>query len=270
MPELPEVETTRRGLEPHLAGRRVTGVTVRNGSLRWPVEPDLDERLVGTWLKGIGRRAKYLLFHFDSGTLLVHLGMSGSLRLVDSSVAAGRHDHVDIVFHRTILRMNDPRRFGAVLWAGRSAGQHPLLAHLGAEPLGSDFTGRWLHKQAGRTRRPVKHLIMDQKILVGVGNIYACEALFRAGIHPERRASDLAANECRRLVDAVQTVLEEAIEAGGTTLKDFTRADGRPGYFSQRLAVYGRAGQPCMTCLQPVAVTRMSNRSTFFCPCCQR
>ncbi|RMF46601.1 MAG: bifunctional DNA-formamidopyrimidine glycosylase/DNA-(apurinic or apyrimidinic site) lyase [Deltaproteobacteria bacterium] len=270
MPELPEVETTRRGLEPHLAGRRVTGVTVRNGSLRWPVEPDLVERLVGARLKGIGRRAKYLLFNFNSGTLLVHLGMSGSLRLVDSSVAVGRHDHVDIVFHQTILRLNDPRRFGAVLWAGRNARQHPLLANLGVEPLGSDFTGHWLYKQAGRTSRPVKHLIMDQKILVGVGNIYACEALFRAGLHPERRASDLDMDECRRLVAAVKAVLEEALDAGGTTLKDFTRADGRPGYFSQSLAVYGRAGQPCTSCYQPVAVTRMSNRSTFFCPRCQR
>ncbi|RME38730.1 MAG: bifunctional DNA-formamidopyrimidine glycosylase/DNA-(apurinic or apyrimidinic site) lyase [Deltaproteobacteria bacterium] len=270
MPELPEVETTRLGLRPHLLGRRVEGLTVRQDRLRWPVPPGLNKLLVGARLADVTRRAKYLLFRFDRGTLLVHLGMSGSLRLVDPNVRPGRHDHIDIDFSSRILRLNDPRRFGAVVWAGADPEGHPLLKDLGVEPLGSGLTGAWLHRRVTKSRRAVKNLVMDQKIIVGVGNIYACEALFRAGLHPGRPAGELTRRDCHSLVEAIRAVLEAAITAGGTTLKDFTDADGRPGYFARELAVYGRAGEPCPVCSRPIEITRLGNRSTYFCAACQR
>lgn len=269
MPELPEVETTRRGLLPHLLGRQVTGLTLRHDRLRWPIPPKLQELLVGDRLEALDRRAKYLLFRFERGTLLMHLGMSGSLRLVAPGLAPGTHDHVDIGFGDKVLRLNDPRRFGAVLWAGIEAENHPLLKDLGWEPFDPSLTGQRLHHRTLKSRRAVKNLLLDQKVIVGVGNIYACEALFRAGLHPARAADSLSEQDCERLVGEVRAVLEEALRAGGTTLKDFTGADGRPGYFARELDVYGRSGEPCRKCAAAIEVMRLGGRSTYFCPLCQ-
>ncbi|TYO99589.1 DNA-(apurinic or apyrimidinic site) lyase [Geothermobacter ehrlichii] len=269
MPELPEVETTRRGIEPLLRGRRVSGLTLRAAGLRRPFATDLADRLTGRRLRAVRRRAKYLLFDFAHGSLLLHLGMSGSLRVVDSEAPAGRHDHVDIDFSGRILRMTDPRKFGVLLWAGTDVDSHPLLRYLGPEPLSDAFDGAYLLGRCRKRRTAIKALLMDQKVVVGVGNIYASEALFRAGIRPDRPCGRLSAAECDRLVAAVRDVLTRAIAAGGTTLRDFQRADGRPGYFSLELQVYGRGGEPCVACGQELEQMRLAGRSTFFCRYCQ-
>lgn len=269
MPELPEVETTRRGLAPHLAGRSLAAVAVREARLRWPV-PDSIEGAIGRPLVDLERRAKYLLFRFATGTVLVHLGMSGSLRLVPPTLPPGRHDHVDLAFTGGLtVRLTDPRRFGAVLWAPAGA-CHPLLARLGIEPLDPTFDGQCLVAAARRRPGPVKSLLMDARVVVGVGNIYASEALFRAAIHPRRPARRVAQARYEGLARAIVAVLSDAIAAGGTTLRDFVGGDGRPGYFEQALAVYGRAGEPCLRCGAPLRREVIAARATYFCVRCQR
>lgn len=272
MPELPEVETTRRGIEPHLTDRRITAVTVRQPVLRYPVTPDLAGMLCGRRITAVRRRAKYLLLHAGSAdALIIHLGMSGSLRLVSVDTAAGKHDHFDLVLDNGhILRLNDPRRFGLVLWATAPVEAHPLLAGLGPEPLTEGFDGDYLYRRSRGRRGAVKTFVMDSAIVVGVGNIYASEALHMAGIHPSRPAGRISRARYQRLATAVQEVLSRAIEQGGTTLRNFTNGDGKPGYFRQHLHVYARAGEPCPECGEPIRARVIGQRSSFFCGRCQR
>ncbi|MGD8378276.1 MAG: bifunctional DNA-formamidopyrimidine glycosylase/DNA-(apurinic or apyrimidinic site) lyase [Gammaproteobacteria bacterium] len=271
MPELPEVETTRRGIAPHLEGRRITRVVVREPRLRWPVRDDLHRLLRRRTLCGVDRRAKYLLFRFAHGTLLLHLGMSGSLRVVDADTPAAPHDHLDLEFeHGRSLRFTDPRRFGSVLWTDDEPGRHPLLRELGPEPLEGGFDGDWLYRHARGRRVSVKPFLMDGRIVVGVGNIYASESLHLAGIHPRRPAGRIALPRYERLARVVGEVLSRAIREGGTTLRDFTGGDGRPGYFRQHLRVYDRAGEPCERCDTPIRMEVLGQRASYFCPACQR
>ncbi len=270
MPELPEVETTRRGLEPSLRGRRIVAVQVRQPRLRWPVPRDLGDQLRGKTIRKIGRRGKYLLLTADGGTLIVHLGMSGSLRLVDEP-ALGKHDHVILSLDNgRHLVLRDPRRFGAVLWWQDSVDEHPLLRNLGIEPLDQKFDGNFLYRSTRSSRRPIKNLLMDQRLVAGIGNIYANEALFLARIRPTRPADSLDREECDRLAAAIQAVLARAIEEGGTTLRDFVNDRGQPGYFQLTLGVYGREGQPCPHCHTPVQHLKLGQRATYFCPRCQQ
>ncbi|MCX7627107.1 MAG: bifunctional DNA-formamidopyrimidine glycosylase/DNA-(apurinic or apyrimidinic site) lyase [Methylophilaceae bacterium] len=270
MPELPEVETTRRGLLA-LTGQRVSSVVVRNPTLRWPVPPQLGATLPGQHFLELSRRGKYLLVRCEHGTLLLHLGMSGRLCLLERAEPAGRHDHVDIVFDTgAVLRLRDPRRFGAVLWIVGEPSRHPLLSHLGPEPLETAFDGAYLYRQTRSRRGSIKNAIMDHRLVVGVGNIYASESLFRARISPKAAACHLSRPRCERLAAAIKATLHDAIEAGGSSLRDFFGADGNPGYFQQQYYVYGRAGEPCRVCGSPVQVTRQGQRSTFYCPACQK
>lgn len=270
MPELPEVETTRRGVEPHCRGSVVADVLVREPRLRWPVPAELADLLRGQTIEAVERRAKYLLFKTQVGTLLVHLGMSGSLRVVCATMAAGRHDHIDLLLHDgTCLRYNDPRRFGCFLWV-RPGESSPLLQHLGPEPLSADFDGELLYRRSRGRKGPVKNFIMDGKVVVGVGNIYANEALFLSGIRPQRAAGRISPLRYGRLADNIKQVLTSAIEQGGTTLRDFVGGDGKPGYFAQQLLVYGRAGQPCKACGRLLRETRLGQRSSVYCVTCQR
>jgi len=269
MPELPEVETTRRGIEPHVAGRTLTAVTVREPRLRWPVDARVSE-LGERRILGLRRRAKYLLMDLGDLHLGIHLGMSGTLRVVAGGTPLRKHDHIDLHLDSgQLLRFNDPRRFGALLYLAEGL-THPLLANLGPEPLDDGFTGDWLHQRSRGRRVSVKSFIMDNATVVGVGNIYAQESLFLAGIHPSRPAGRISAARYQRLALAIRSVLAKAIEAGGTTLRDFTRADGQPGYFAQQLLVYGRAGAPCPQCAAPLRASRHGQRSTVYCPHCQR
>lgn len=270
MPELPEVEITRRGLLPELTGKKIHAVIVRQSRLRYPIPRDLSARLAGQTLNGIERRGKYLLFRFAPGTLIIHLGMSGSLRVLPANAAAQKHDHLDLVFGSNILRLRDPRRFGAVLWGGADAEQHRLIATLGIEPLSAAFDGAWLHAATRGRTTLVKLFLMDSHLIVGVGNIYASESLFRARVDPRTPAGKLSRNRCERIVHAVRATLEDALAAGGSSLRDFTHSDGRPGWFQQQHLVYGRAGEPCRVCGQAVRTLRMGQRSTFYCSRCQR
>lgn len=269
MPELPEVETTRRGVAPLVTGRRVARLIVRDARLRWPVASDLDAHLRGERLEGVDRRGKYLLLRFAQGCLIVHLGMSGSLRVLDANTPPAPHDHIDLVFdnHQT-LRLRDPRRFGAVIWSADPT-NHPLLQNLGPEPLGPALTADYLAARARGRRRAIKDFLMDAHTVVGVGNIYANEALFAAGVRPTRAAGRITRREWARVVAAIRATLSEAIEAGGTTLRDFSQADGRPGYFRHALKVYGRAGQPCLSCGHPIVPRTIGQRASFYCPGCQ-
>ncbi len=269
MPELPEVEVTRLGIEPSVIGRPITAVVVRDSRLRWPVTPAV-RSLAGKVVGGVGRRGKYLLVDCGDGHLIVHLGMSGSLRMVPAAAPAGRHDHVDIVFGANALRLRDPRRFGAVLWAAGDVHRHRLLAHLGVEPLSGDFDGRRLHAITRGHRTAIKNLLMDARRIVGVGNIYASESLYRAGIRPQTPADRLSPERCARLARAVRGVLRAAIRAGGSSLRDFVGAQGEHGCFQQAYKVYGRAGEPCRVCSAPVRRIVQGQRSTFYCPGCQR
>ena len=270
MPELPEVETTRRGVEPWSLGQRVVAVQVREPRLRWPVPPDLALRLEGQLIEAVERRAKYLLFRTADGSLLVHLGMSGSLRVIRDASPLLRHDHVEILLASgDRLRFNDPRRFGCMLWLEPGA-SHPLLDSLGPEPLSADFSGEVLYHRSRGRRGPVKPFLMDGHIVVGVGNIYANEALFLAGIRPDRPAGRIGLARYQRLADHVKHVLTSAISQGGTTLRDFVGGDGKPGYFAQQLYVYGRGGQPCKHCERPLRECRLGQRATVYCVTCQR
>lgn len=269
MPELPEVETTRRGVEPHLTGQIVRDVVVREGRLRWGVPPGLADTLRGLTVREVGRRAKYLLIAFDTGTLIIHLGMSGSLRMVDHDRPPQKHDHIDFVLGARTLRYRDPRRFGAVLWHIGPIEHHPLLRALGPEPLGPDFDGDYLYQATRGKRTAIKLLLMSNRVVVGVGNIYANEALFEAGVHPAREAGRLSGAECARLAAAIRDILTRSIAAGGSTLRDFVDAEGKPGYFQQTYHVYGRTEAPCSRCGAPIHQFRQGQRSTFYCPGCQ-
>lgn len=271
MPELPEVETIRRGLEPALRGRTITQVVLRHTQLRLPLAPELTRILPGQRVIAVERRAKYLLLRLDQGVLLLHLGMSGYLRLVTAEAVLQNHDHIDLQFDDgIILRFNDARRFGLMLWLGAGAADHPLLAGLGPEPWDAAMTGDYLHEVAAGRTSAIKNLIMDQRIVVGVGNIYASEALYRSGIAPQAAAGRISRPRCHRLAEAIRSVLTEAVAAGGTTLRDFRDSQGKPGYFSQQLHVYGRAGEPCHGCGRPISSRRIGGRSSFFCRQCQR
>ncbi len=270
MPELPEVETTRRGIEPALRGRRVKQVVVRERRLRWPVPETLDSLLAGRRVGAVERRGKYLVLRTTNGALIVHLGMSGSLRMVPAGSAPGPHDHVDLVLGRRALRYRDPRRFGCLLWAAGDPLEHPLLRGLGVEPLEPEFDGALLHARSRGRRLAVKAFIMDASVVVGVGNIYASESLFSAGIHPQRPAGRISRERYGRLAVAIRRVLQDAIDAGGTTLRDFTGAGGEPGWFSRELRVYGREREPCVRCGAAIRRRVIGQRSSFYCPRCQR
>src|SRR4249919_1753190 len=270
MPELPEVETTRRGLAPHLEGRTVTGVVLRRPDLRWPIPDEVRDLLPGQRIAAVRRRAKYLLLDTSAGSALLHLGMSGSLRVLPAATPVKAHDHVDLALDsRRVLRFTDPRRFGCLLW--QPAGEtHDLLKHLGPEPLSDAFDGDYLFALSRGRRAPVKTFLMDQGIVVGVGNIYAAESLFRAGIAPNREAGEVSRARYARLAAAVKDILAFAITRGGTTLRDFLSPDSAPGYFEQELFVYGREGEACKSCGRTLHGLRLGNRATAWCSRCQR
>lgn len=270
MPELPEVETTLRGITPHIHGKILTGVDVRQPRLRWPIPGDLPERLSGKKLIALSRRGKYLLLDFGVSHLLIHLGMSGSLRVVPSSEPALFHDHVDLFFGDIALRYCDPRRFGCLLSVEGAPAEHKLLRDLGPEPLTADFNADYLYARTRKRSQAIKQFVMDSKIVVGVGNIYANESLFMAGIKPIRKAGALTRKNCEDLVREIKFVLARSIEQGGTTLRDFVGGDGKPGYFKQQLLVYGRGGEPCNRCNKPLKEVRMSDRTTVYCVICQK
>jgi formamidopyrimidine-DNA glycosylase len=270
MPELPEVETTRRGLAAHLTGRCVVAVRLHRPDLRWPFPPELQTALPGQRLNAVTRRAKYLLLDSRAGSVLAHLGMSGSLRLVAADSPRRAHDHAELVLDSGLaLRLHDPRRFGCLLWQAPGT-LHPLLAGLGPEPLSDAFDGAWLHRLAVGRRASVKTFLMDQRVVVGVGNIYAAEALFAAGIHPLRAAGRVSRPRFEALADAVKRTLDAAITRGGTTLRDFLDPDGSPGYFAQELQVYGREGAPCRRCGARLRGALIGQRASVWCPRCQR
>jgi formamidopyrimidine-DNA glycosylase len=281
MPELPEVEVTRRGVAPHLEERIVEDVILRREGLRWPFPPKLRELLAGRRILGTGRRGKYLLIHFEHGTLIVHLGMSGHLRVLPEGTELKKHDHFDLVVSggnagpdgRQVLRLHDPRRFGAVLWHGHDDGeleQHVLLRELGVEPLEDGFSGALLHKATRNRSAPIKQVLLAGDIVVGVGNIYACESLFRAGINPKTAAGKISRARYDKLAEAIRDILAAAIVQGGSTLRDFIAVNGQSGYFQQTYFVYDRAGVPCRNCGAPVRQIKQGQRSTFYCATCQR
>ena len=271
MPELPEVETTRRGIAPALMGRHVTDVIVRDRRLRWPIERDFESSIRQQIVRRVERRAKYLLIGFDTGTLIVHLGMSGSLRILDAKIPPKAHDHWDLVLDSgKVLRFHDPRRFGSAHWTASDPLEHKLLAKLAPEPLADEFDAVHLFRATRKRNVAIKLLIMNSQAVVGVGNIYASEALFRAGISPRRAARRITRMQAAALSKAIKEVLAEAIEIGGTTLRDYVNAEGIPGYFRQKLFVYERDGQPCRICKTPVKQFVQGQRSTYWCPNCQR
>jgi len=269
MPELPEVEVTRRGLEPQLTGRVISGVAVRQPRLRWPISDGV-RALAGRTVHAVTRRGKYLLVDCGDGHLIVHLGMSGSLRVVHPDTPVGKHDHFDLALGDRLLRLRDPRRFGAVLWTAADVGSHKLLAHLGVEPLSRALDAARLRALARGSRVAIKLFLMDAKRIVGVGNIYASESLCVAGIDPRKPAKNISFEKSKELVAAIKLTLRKAIRAGGSTLRDFGGADGNPGYFQQRYWVYDRAGQPCRRCGATIRRIVQGQRSTFFCPGCQK
>lgn len=274
MPELPEVETTRRGIAPYCENQTIAEVIVRDRRLRWPVPDNLAELVEGATITEVDRRAKYLLIRVKGsaagGTLIIHLGMSGSLRVITDASEPLRHDHIELRLQSGVkLRFNDPRRFGCWLWS-ETPDTHRLLASLGPEPLAPDFNGALLYRLARGKQTPVKSFIMDNHVVVGVGNIYANEALFKAGIHPRRSAGRISLSRYQRLAEAIRETLSAAILMGGTTLRDFVNSDGQPGYFAQSLLVYGRGGEACQECGQPLKAIRMNQRTTIYCGQCQR
>jgi formamidopyrimidine-DNA glycosylase len=269
MPELPEVETSRRGIEPYVVDQKIAGVQIRERRLRWPVDREIDDHLPGQTVTSVDRRAKYLLINTTGGTAIMHLGMSGSVFIVDRDTPAGVHDHVDIELESGhALRLRDPRRFGSLHWSD-DASNHWLLKDLGPEPLGDEFDGEYLWGRSRGRRIAVKQFIMNASIVVGVGNIYASESLFLAGINPKRAAGRIALPRYEALADAIRTVLQKSIRAGGTTLRDFYGGDGEPGYFRQELQVYDRADDPCRRCDQPITAIVQGQRATYYCKRCQ-
>lgn len=275
MPELPEVETSRRGIEPHTVGYKVKALLVRQWQLRWPIPKELPSLLAGYKLQAVERRGKYLILRFSHGCALIHLGMSGSVRIVNGTEPAAKHDHFDLSFSGgkdgdRVLRYTDPRRFGSLLWAVGDAREHELIRHLGPEPLSDEFNWQYLYQRSRKRKQALKTFIMDSKLVVGVGNIYANEALFSSNIKPIRLAGKLTKAQAECLVDNIKRVLTRAIEQGGTTLKDFVGGDGKPGYFAQELLVYGRGGQPCTKCDTPLKEIRIGQRATVYCTHCQK
>ena len=271
MPELPEVETTRRGLAPHVEGKRIATAIVRNRALREPIPRKLPQLVADATVRALGRRGKYLLFDCGHGALIVHLGMSGRLWLVDAQTPAQTHDHFDLVMQTgAVVRLRDPRRFGLVLWQKGNALAHPLLKDIGPEPLDPVFSGDWLYEQTRSRSAAVKLALMDSKLVAGIGNIYANEALFRAGINPKMPAQRIGRERYRVLAEKIRETLLLAIEAGGSTLRDYVGSDGRAGYFQSRFMVYDRGGAPCYSCREPVRAFVLGQRSTYYCPRCQR
>ena len=275
MPELPEVETSRRGIEPHLLNKKIKDVIVRQHKLRWPIPKSLAKKLNNKKFTQLDRRGKYLLLKFQHGdttdTIIIHLGMSGSLRICTPSTPIGKHDHIDFIFsNKKVLRLTDPRKFGCVLWTNQPIEQHKLLSKLGPEPLEDNFNTDYLYQQSRKRSCSIKSFIMNSHIVVGVGNIYASESLFIAGINPKRKAGSLSKLRCEKLVIAIKQILKAAIKQGGTTLRDFTREDGQPGYFAQQLQVYGRAHEACPSCGKAIKQISQQNRSTFYCTNCQK
>lgn len=273
MPELPEVETTRRGIEPACLNQHVTNVIIRNRALRWPIPDDLEQAIIGITFSSIQRRAKYLLLKSGSGTVIIHLGMTGSLRVLEEPPPPEKHDHFDLQLSNGItLRYRDPRRFGALLWTTDPIEQHPLITSLGIEPVGdttADQISVHLYRQSRNRKVSIKAFLMDQKIITGVGNIYACESLFLSGIHPKRGCGRISKIRYQQLAIAIQNRLNESIQQGGTTLQDFRNSEGEPGYFQQSLTVYGREREPCRTCNTPIKRINQNQRSTWYCPQCQ-
>jgi len=270
MPELPEVETSRRGISPHILKQTVSDVIIRQKQLRWPIPARLKTELTQQKIDAVERRGKYLLLRSSAGTVIIHLGMSGSLHIVDTRTAAEKHDHIDICFsNKKILRLRDPRRFGAVLWTKKDPLQHKLIKNLGPEPLDNEFTAEHLYAASRKRRIPVKTFIMNSQVVVGVGNIYASESLFLAGINPKRQAGKISLTAYTKLFNAIQRVLNLAIQQGGTSLRDFTQHDGKPGYFQQTLNVYGRKGLPCPNCKHAIKQIIQQQRSSFYCSICQ-
>jgi len=270
MPELPEVETSRRGIAPYVVDQRVQGITIRERRLRWPISTAVDKHLPGATIQSVGRRAKYLLLETDAGTAMIHLGMSGSVFIVDTETPAGVHDHFDVALDSGMsLRFRDPRRFGSLHWTNDLA-NHQLIRELGPEPLDDEFNSDYLWQKSRGRRVTIKQFIMNASVVVGVGNIYASESLFLAGIHPQRAAGRVAKHRYELLVAAIKDVLAKAIDAGGTTLRDFYGGDGEAGYFQQELSVYGRDGEPCKNCKREVSAVVLGQRSTFYCKHCQR
>lgn len=271
MPELPEVETTKRGIEPHICHQTITQVCIRNANLRWPVEPNIQSKLLKSQIQSLSRRGKYLLIHFNHGTALWHLGMSGSLRIVSDHTPLKKHDHIDWTFaNGAILRFNDPRRFGALVWTEEPIGEHPLLSHLGPEPLSDAFDADYLFNASRCSKQHLKPWLMNASTVVGVGNIYANEALFSAALHPLKQVSTLSKPQCQRLCHEIKNVLNQAIQQGGTTLRDFVGGDGKPGYFAQKLMVYGKGGLPCPNCHKPLTEKAIGQRSSVYCVACQK
>ena len=271
MPELPEVETTRRGVAPHVERQKVTAVRIYDHRLRWPVPRDLPRRLIGRRIERVDRRSKYLLFRVGGDTLLVHMGMTGSLRIFTEPPPREAHDHIDLEFaNGVVLRYRDPRRFGAMLWSPAAAGEHRLLARLGVEPFAPEFDGHYLFGATRGRRAAIKLALMDSHVVVGVGNIYANESLFRAGIRPDRPAHRVARARLARLAMAVRDTLAEAIAKGGSTLRDYVDSRGEPGYFQLDYYVYGRRGEPCRICGRPIRMRRLGGRATYYCVKCQR
>ena len=274
MPELPEVEITRRGIEPYLAGTLITGVRVSERRLRWPIPLNLAARVTGRRIARVARRGKYILIdcgaNGHAGWLILHLGMSGSLRILDAGTRVQRHEHFDLLLGKRLLRLRDPRRFGAVLWVSGDIARHPLLSGLGAEPLDDGFTGKLLHAATRTRKAAVKLVLMNASIVVGIGNIYANESLFHARINPRAPAGRLSLARYEALAAAIKSTLKQALAAGGSSLRDFVHSDGSSGYFQQQYYVYGRAGLPCRVCSTPIRLLRQGQRSTFYCPACQK
>lgn len=271
MPELPEVETTRSGIAPHVEGKAVEELVLRRRKLRYPVPQTLLVDLPGQVIDKVERRGKYLLLRAETGTVMVHLGMSGSLRLLAADTPAEKHDHIDIVFEDgQALRLHDPRRFGSVLWLKGDPYEHKLLAKLGPEPLSEAFNAEYLYQRSRKRKQALKQFVMDSHTVVGVGNIYASEALFAAGIRPQLATGKLSRPRCEALVAAVKQVLAAAIEQGGTTLRDFVDGSGKPGYFQQQLQVYGREAEPCLRCGTAIKQIKLGQRASYYCPSCQR
>lgn len=271
MPELPEVETTRRGIEPHIKAQKITKIVIRQASLRWPISLTIAKEISNQVIKRVDRRGKYLLIHLSKGTLIIHLGMSGSLRIIPKMTAPEKHDHFDLLLANDFcLRFTDPRRFGCLLWTPDHPDLHPLLRHLGPEPLSSNFTGAYLYQLSRQRKTAIKNFIMDSHVVVGVGNIYANEALFQAGINPKRKSGSISANDYEKIVTSIKQVLTAAIQHGGTTIRNFVGSDNKPGYFKQKLYVYGRGGLACKRCNNLLIELRLGQRSTVYCKNCQQ